>query len=246
MSQTDSRHDAHIDGLSRRDFLVAATGTAVALSAWGLPALAQPVSGQVPGPHRLMALPWDDQALAPVISAQTLLFHHGRHHRGYVDNLNRLVVDTPLADASLEAVVKASAGRADRVSLFNNAAQVWNHDFYWRSLRPDGGGQPPQRLREMMQESFGSVAACRQALRQSALRQFGSGWAWLVQDGDRLRVVSTGDAELPLTERLQPLLTLDVWEHAYYLDHQNRRGAYIDALIDRHVDWGFAEDNLRA
>ncbi len=194
--------------------------------------------------HVLQALPWAENALDPVISAQTIGFHYGKHHKGYVDNLNRLVTGTPLADASLEEIVRATAGKADQGAIFNNAAQVWNHTFYWKSLRPGGGGKPGAALAQAIDASFGSFEAFRKEFAQVTVSQFGSGWGWLVNAGGTLKIVKTGNAETPLTQGMTPLLTIDVWEHAYYIDYQNRRADYVNAVLDRLVDWGFAEDNL--
>lgn len=196
--------------------------------------------------HVLPGLPYAEDALDPVISARTLQFHHGRHHRAYVDNLNRLVAGTAFSEQSLEQIVRATAGSADQAAVFNNAAQVWNHNFQWRSLRPGGGGQPGAVLSRAIESSFGSFDEFRKQFAQVAVSQFGSGWGWLVRDGDRLRVVKTANAETPLTQGLVPLLTIDVWEHAYYLDYQNRRADYVNAVIDRLLDWGFAEANHEA
>jgi len=196
--------------------------------------------------HVLPGLPYAEDALDPVISARTLQFHHGRHHRAYVDNLNRLVAGTAFSEQSLEQIVRATAGSADQAAVFNNAAQVWNHNFQWRSLRPGGGGRPGAVLSRAIESSFGSFDEFRKQFAQVAVSQFGSGWGWLVRDGDRLRVVKTANAETPLTQGLVPLLTIDVWEHAYYLDYQNRRADYVNAVIDRLLDWGFAEANHEA
>jgi Fe-Mn family superoxide dismutase len=194
--------------------------------------------------HVLPALPFADNALDPVISANTLSFHYGKHHKTYVDNLNKLVAGTELADLSLEQVITASAGRADRVGIFNNAAQIWNHTFYWNSLAPKGGGEPPAALKQKIEADFGTVDACKQELVAAATTQFGSGWAWLVQDGGKLKVVKTANANVPSTDGMKPLLVIDVWEHAYYLDYQNRRVDYVNATIDKLINWGFAEKNL--
>ena len=194
-------------------------------------------------PHVLPPLPYADNALEPVISANTLGFHYGKHHKTYVDNLNKLVTGTDLADLSLEEVITATAGKADKVGIFNNAAQIWNHTFYWNSLSPKGGGEPPAALKQKIEAAFGSVDACKKELATAATTQFGSGWAWLVKDGDKLQVVKTGNAELPLTKGMKPLLTVDVWEHAYYLDYQNRRPDYVNAVLDKLINWGFAADN---
>jgi Fe-Mn family superoxide dismutase len=194
--------------------------------------------------HVLPALPFADNALDPVISANTLSFHYGKHHKTYVDNLNKLVIGTELADLSLEQVIAASSGRADKVGIFNNAAQIWNHTFYWNSLTPKGGGEPPAALKQKIEADFGSVEACKQELVAAATTQFGSGWAWLVQDGGKLKVVKTANANVPSTDGMKPLLVIDVWEHAYYLDYQNRRVDYVNATIDKLINWGFAEKNL--
>jgi Fe-Mn family superoxide dismutase len=193
--------------------------------------------------HTLPGLPYAEDALDPVISARTLQFHHGKHHRAYVDNLNRLVAGTTLAEHSLEHIVRATAGSADQMAVFNNAAQVWNHNFQWRSLRPGAGGRPGAVMSRAIDASFGSFDEFRKQFVQVAVSQFGSGWGWLVRDGDRLRVMKTANAETPVTQGLVPLLTIDVWEHAYYLDYQNRRADYVNAVIDRLLDWGFAEAN---
>lgn len=196
-------------------------------------------------PHVLPPLPYPDNALDPVISANTLSFHYGKHHKTYVDNLNKLIAGTELADLSLEEIIASTAGKADKIGVFNNAAQVWNHTFYWNSLSPKGGGEPPSALKQKIEASFGSVEACKKELATAATTQFGSGWAWLAQDGDKLQVIKTGNADLPLTKGIRPLLTIDVWEHAYYLDYQNRRPDYINAVLDKLINWGFAADNDR-
>jgi len=194
--------------------------------------------------HVLPALPYAESALDPVISANTLSFHYGKHHKGYVDTLNKLVAGTELAGMSLEQLINETAGQADKVAIFNNAAQTWNHTFYWRSLRPKGGGEPPAELMDLIKSAFGNVDACKKELATAATTQFGSGWAWLVLEGDKLKVVKTANAETPLTKGAKPLLTIDVWEHAYYLDFQNRRADYVNAVLDKLVNWDFAADNL--
>ena len=226
-------------GVSRRQFIGTSLGI---LSATALGVLARPV--QAASPILLPALPWADSALAPVISANTIGFHYGKHHKGYVDNLNRLLAGSDLADLSLEKIVAATAGKADKTAIFNNAAQIWNHSFYWNSLRPNGGGEPPAALKKRIEASFGSVDALKKELATAATSQFGSGWAWLVADGDKLKVIRTANADLPQTVGLKPLLTIDVWEHAYYLDYQNRRADYVNALIDKLLNWEFAQQNL--
>ncbi len=193
----------------------------------------------------LMALPYADNALAPVVSPNTISFHHGKHHKTYVDNLNNLVKGTELEGQSLEAIVTATAGKADKAPLFNNAAQIWNHDFYWNSLKPNGGGAPTGKVADRINESFGSFEEFKKQLSATTVSQFGSGWGLLVADAaGKLKVVKTGNAEVPMTQGLKPLLTIDVWEHAYYLDHQNRRADYVNAVIDKLLNWEFAAKNL--
>ena len=195
-------------------------------------------------PHILPSLPYADNALSPVISANTLGFHYGKHHKAYVDNLNKLVEGTEFANLSLEKIITLTAGKAEKSAIFNNAAQTWNHTFYWNSLSPKGGGEPPAGLKQKIQDSFGSLDACKKELAAAATTQFGSGWAWLVLDGSKLKVVKTANAETPITTGLKPLLTIDVWEHAYYLDYQNRRVDYVNAVLDKLLNWDFAAENL--
>jgi superoxide dismutase, Fe-Mn family len=195
-------------------------------------------------PIALPPLPYDQGALAPVISANTLSFHYGKHHKTYVETLNKLIVGTEFADMPLESIIKATARQADHAAIFNNAAQTWNHTFYWKSLKPKGGGEPPAVLRGLMQASFGGVEQCKKELSKNAVAQFGSGWAWLVQDGEKLKVLRTPDAETPLTGGAKPLLAIDVWEHAYYLDYQNRRVDHVNAVLEKLVNWEFAAENL--
>lgn len=226
---------------NRRQFLtvLAAGSAALALSAGVSPRLARAA-----GPFTLPPLPWPEDALNPQISANTMGFHYGKHHQGYVNNLNKLVLDTPLADQPLETVIQSSAGKADQAAIFNNAAQVWNHTFYWNSLRPKGGGQPSGALAEQIDKDFGGFEAFKAEFAKAATSQFGSGWAWLVKDGDKLKVTKTGNADTPLVHGQKPLLTIDVWEHAYYLDYQNRRADYVAALLDHLINWEFAAQNL--
>ena len=192
----------------------------------------------------LPELPYATNALEPYITANTFSFHYAKHHQAYVTNLNNLVKDTPLASASLEEVIKASAGDAARASIFNNAAQVWNHTFSWNSMKPNGGGAPKGKLAAQIDKDFGSLDAFKEAFKAAATTQFGSGWAWLVLEGDKLKVTKTGNADLPMVHGQKALLTIDVWEHAYYLDFQNRRPDYITTFLDKLVNWDFAEANL--
>jgi Fe-Mn family superoxide dismutase len=190
-------------------------------------------------------LPYAEDALSPVISAQTLGFHYGKHHTTYLNTLNKLVENDPLKEKSIEEIVKATAGKEDKRTIFNNAAQVWNHDFYWRSLRPNGGGKPSGRIGEMIKDSFGDYDKFKSELANAATTQFGSGWAWLCLEGGKLTVRKTPNAENPLhLNGVKALLTIDVWEHAYYLDYQNRRVDHVNATIDKLLNWEFAEKNL--
>ena len=192
----------------------------------------------------LPPLPYADNALDPVISANTVGFHYGKHHKGYFDNLNKLVAGTEFADLPLEQIIAKTAGKTEKTAIFNNAAQTWNHTFYWRSLKPRGGGEPPSVLKQKIEASFGAVDACKKELSTAAMAQFGSGWVWLALDGDKLKVLKTGNADMPLTTGVKPLLTIDVWEHAYYLDYQNRRADYVAAVLDKLICWDFAAENL--
>jgi Fe-Mn family superoxide dismutase len=192
----------------------------------------------------LAPLPYPVDALEPVISGRTLSFHHDKHHRAYLDTLSTLIAGTEFADMDLDQIVSATAGRSDRVSIFNNAAQAWNHGFYWNCLKPKGGGEPPLPLKQKMEAAFGSVEACKKELANSAVSQFGSGWAWLVLEENQLKVMKTENANDPIAGGLAPLLTIDVWEHAYYLDYQNKRADYVNAVIDKLANWQFAAENL--
>jgi Fe-Mn family superoxide dismutase len=194
-------------------------------------------------PHLLPPLPYAENALEPVITANTIGFHYGKHHKGYVDNLNKLITGTEYADLSLEKIITGTAGRPEKTAIFNNAAQTWNHTFYWNSLRPKGGGEPPAALKQRIEASFGSVDACKKELAGAAVSQFGSGWVWLVLEDGKLKVVKTANADVPLTTGKKPLLTVDVWEHAYYLDYQNRRADYVSAVLDKLINWEFALQN---
>ena len=196
-------------------------------------------------PHQLPALPYALDALAPVISAQTLNCHYGKHHQAYVDGLNQLVAGTPFAAMTLEQVIASTAGQAANAKMFNYAAQVWNHNFYWRSLRPGGGGEPPALLKPLILSHFDSLAACKAALAAAATSRFGSGWVWLVLEGGKLAVIDSANADTPLTmPGCRPLLAIDVWEHAYYLDYQERRVEHVETVLDKLINWGFAADNL--
>jgi Fe-Mn family superoxide dismutase len=193
----------------------------------------------------LPPLPYGDDALAPHISAETISFHYGKHHQAYVDNLNKMIHGTDMADASLEDIIHASAGDASKAGVFNNSAQVWNHTFYWNSMKPNGGGAPTGDIAAKIDEAFGSYDNFKSEFATAGATQFGSGWAWLVSNNGKLEIRKTPNAETPLTEAgVTPLLTMDVWEHAYYLDYQNKRPAYMDTFLDKLVNWDFANANL--
>ena len=194
--------------------------------------------------HVLPPLPYAQNALEPAISAKTVSFHYEKHHKGYVDKVNALVKDSPLAELTLEALILATAGKKEHAEVFNNAAQAWNHNFYWHCLAPRSAEGIPATLAKKIKESFGEVASLKKEFARAAIEQFGSGWAWLVVDDSKLRVVKTTNADDPLPTHLRPLLTLDVWEHAYYLDYQNRRPDYVNAVLDKLINWEFAAANL--
>jgi Fe-Mn family superoxide dismutase len=218
--------------------LVTAGGTFMSNAAAAKPA----TGGSMP--FTLPELPYATNALEPHITANTFSFHYAKHHQAYVTNLNNLVKDTPMANMSLEEVIMASAKDASKAGIFNNAAQVWNHTFYWHSMKPNGGGAPKGKLAEMITRDFGGLDQFKEAFKQAATTQFGSGWAWLVVEGDKLKVTKTGNADLPMAHGQKALLTIDVWEHAYYLDFQNRRPDYITTFLDKLVNWEFAQKNL--
>jgi Fe-Mn family superoxide dismutase len=196
--------------------------------------------------HQLPALPYSLDALEPHISRSTLEFHHGKHHAAYVTNLNNLVAGTDLEDKSLEDTILAVAGDASKAGVFNNAAQVWNHSFYWQCMTPIGGGAPSGNLAAKIDAVFGGFDAFKEQFKTAGATQFGSGWAWLVLDNDTLKITKTGNADLPLAHGQKALLTMDVWEHAYYLDYQNRRPDYITTFLDKLVNWEFVAANLAA
>ena len=190
-------------------------------------------------------LPFADTAFEPVISAQTFGFHYGKHHKGYFDALAKLIEGTPLAQQTLEAIIVATAGDAAQTKIFNNAAQCWNHNFYWNSLSPKAHA-PSGALEAALVRDFGSVDEAKEALAKASVDQFGTGWGWLVLDGGTLKAVSTEDAAVPFTTGQVPLLTVDVWEHAYYLDYQNRRPDHVKAVVGDHLNWDFAADRFAA
>ncbi|MGC3982297.1 MAG: superoxide dismutase [Steroidobacteraceae bacterium] len=231
---------------SRRALLKA--GSALAVASIGAPYIAHAEDAFL-----LPELPYADNALAPTISSNTLGFHYGKHHKGYLDNLNKLVAGTPYAEMSLRQIVVDTYGKADKLAIYNNAAQSLNHTYYWMSMRAKGGGEPPAATKKLIETSFGSVDALKKEIAAASAAQFGSGWVWLVANGagwakngstTNLKVVRTSNADTPWTQDLHPLLVLDVWEHAYYLDYQNRRADYAAAVLDKLINWEFAQENL--
>jgi Fe-Mn family superoxide dismutase len=194
----------------------------------------------------LPPLPYPKDALEPHMSAKTFDFHHGKHHQAYVTNLNNLVKDTPFAKQSLEDIIRATAKDDTKVGIFNNAAQVWNHSFFWQCMKPKGGGKPSGDLAQAIEKSFGGLDKFKEEFKNAAVTQFGSGWAWLVRDGNQLKITKTPNAVNPLAQGQTALLTCDVWEHAYYLDYQNRRPDFVQTFLDMLVNWDFVTKNLSA
>jgi Fe-Mn family superoxide dismutase len=197
-------------------------------------------------PIALPELPYAMDALAPTISRETMGYHYGKHHKSYVDKLNGLIEKTPYAEMTLEKIIETTARDAAKIAIFNNAAQAWNHWFFWLSMSPDGGGKPGGRLARRIEEDFGDFESFANELKQAAVGQFGSGWAWVVLDKGKLKVTKTANADTPIAHGMTPLLAVDVWEHAYYLDFQNRRADYVDAVIEHLLDWEFAQQNMPA
>lgn len=195
----------------------------------------------------LPPLPYDKSALEPHISAKTLEFHHGKHHNAYVTKLNELIKGTEFEKADLETIIMKTAKDAGKAAIFNNAAQIWNHTFYWHSMKPQGGGKPSGELAKKIDEAFGSFDKFAEEFKNAGIGQFGSGWAWLVRDASgKLKVTKTPNADLPMAHNETALLTMDVWEHAYYLDFQNRRPDYIGVFLSNLVNWDFAAQNYAA
>lgn len=191
-------------------------------------------------------LPYAANALEPHMSANTFSFHHAKHHAAYVTNLNNLIKGTDLENKSLEEVIMASAGDASKVGIFNNAAQVWNHTFFWNCMKPNGGGKPTGAIAEKIDADLGGYDKFVEEFKTAATTQFGSGWAWLALENGKLKIVKTGNADLPMAHGMTALLTIDVWEHAYYLDYQNRRPDFVQAFLDHLVNWDFVNQNLAA
>ncbi|HET9904817.1 MAG TPA: superoxide dismutase [Xanthobacteraceae bacterium] len=188
----------------------------------------------------LPPLPYAEDALEPVISARTMQFHHGKHHKKYVDTLNELTAGKPLGEKSLTEVIQETAKNDEQRKIFNNAAQVWNHTFFWNCMKPGGGGAPTGELARRIDKDFGGFDQFKKEFATVAVNQFGSGWAWLVDDNGRLKAISTPNAVPPMIQGQKALLTCDVWEHAYYLDYQNRRPDFVQAFLDNLVNWDFA------
>lgn len=187
----------------------------------------------------LPPLPYAKDALEPHISAETLEYHYGKHHQTYVDKLNAAVEGKPEADKSLEELIKTASG-----GVFNNAAQIWNHTFYWNSLKPNGGGEPGGELKAAIERDLGSVAKCKEALAEAVKTHFGSGWAWLAVDGGTVKVISGHDADNPMRDGATPLLTIDAWEHAFYIDYRNAKPKYVEAVLENLINWDFAAENF--
>ena len=189
-------------------------------------------------------LPYKKDALSPQISSRTLDFHYDKHHHAYAANLNKLIDGTDLFGEAIESIIKKTANNADQMGIFNNAAQVWNHTFYWQSMKPGGGGVPTGPIAEKIDSYSGGYDNFIKEFKNAALSQFGSGWAWLVLKNGKLEIMKTSNADTPIAHGLKPLLTVDVWEHAYYLDYQNKRGDYIDAFVKNLINWEFVNSNL--
>jgi Fe-Mn family superoxide dismutase len=192
----------------------------------------------------LPGIPYEKNALEPHISAKTLEFHYGKHHNAYVVNANKLIEGTEHEDQDLETIIKKTAGNASKAGIFNNTAQVWNHTFYWNSMKAGGGGKPTGAIAKKIDSAFGSFDKFVEEFKNAGATQFGSGWAWLVAEGDTLKVIKTANADTPIAHGMRPLLTVDVWEHAYYLDYQNRRPDYLTTFVNQLINWDFANANL--
>ena len=196
------------------------------------------------GPFQLPPLPWDPAALEPVISARTIGLHYGKHHKTYVTKLNELVAGTPMAGMPLEQIIRETAEKADQKKIFNNAAQTWNHTFFWNCLRAPGRAQPSGALAQRIDADLGGLEKFKQQFAQAAIDCFGSGWAWLVDRNGKLEITATSNAMTPIAHGATPLLTIDVWEHAYYVDYENRRPEFVNAVIERLLNWDFAQQQL--
>jgi Fe-Mn family superoxide dismutase len=194
--------------------------------------------------HQLPPLPFGENDLEPVISSDTLNFHYNKHHRGYVDNLNKLIGQTGYVGLPLEEIIRKSAQVPEQAAVFNNAAQAWNHAFYWQCIKPGGGGKPTGEIAERIDRELGGYTRFVEAFKSAGATQFGSGWAWLVLNYGELQIIKTANADTPIAHGLTPLLTVDVWEHAYYLDYQNRRPDYLTAFVEQLINWDFVNRQL--
>lgn len=192
----------------------------------------------------LPELPYQKNALAPHISERTLDFHFGKHHNTYVTNLNKLIEGTELTGEKLENIIERTAGDSSKAGIFNNAAQVWNHTFYWQSMKPNGGGSPTGAIAEKINEDFGNYEKFSEEFKHAGFTQFGSGWAWLILRDGKLEIIKTANADTPIAHGLNPVLTVDVWEHAYYLDYQNKRADYLGAFVASLINWDFANSRI--
>ncbi|MGE5431095.1 MAG: superoxide dismutase [Syntrophomonadaceae bacterium] len=190
-------------------------------------------------------LPYSKDALEPYVSAKTLEFHHDKHHNAYVQNANKMLEGSDLANADLETIVKKTYGDTSKTGLFNNAAQVWNHSFLWKCMKPNGGGMPTGDIAGMIEKSFGNYQKFVEEFKNAGATQFGSGWAWLILKDGKLQVTKTPNADTPIAHGETPLLTVDVWEHAYYLDYQNRRPDYLSTFVEHLINWDFVNENLK-
>lgn len=230
--------------MKRREFfkLAGSAGVLALFHAAGLGKIVQAACGK--SNIAFSGLPYGEGALEPFISKRTIGFHYGKHHQGYVAKTNKFIAGTEFEGLSLNDIIKKTQGKEDQSAIFNNAAQVYNHTFYWNSMTPNGGGRPTGKIAQKITQAFGDYPKFVAAFSSAAASQFGSGWAWLVKDGDTLKVIKTGNADTPIAHGFVPLLTIDVWEHAYYLDYQNRRDDYIKTYLEHLVNWKFAEKNL--
>ena len=247
MTEVNNSGAAHeANPVTRRDLLKAGASLAV------LGGISAPYIARAADPFILAPLTYGESELAPVISANTIGFHYHKHHQGCIDNLNKLTPGTPYADMKVKDIIKATYGQPDKIDIYNNAAQAWNHDFYWRSMKPNGGGEPPSATQKLILGSFDSLDAFKQEFIKVASSQFGSGWVWVVAEGagwkngrsTAIKIIKTSNADTPLTMDLRPLLVVDVWEHAYYLDYQNKRTDYVSAVVDKLLNWEYAQTNL--
>ena len=195
-------------------------------------------------PLILPNLPYSQEALEPYISANTLEFHHGKHHNAYVQNANKLIAGTEYEKMDEISIIKKTSGDTSKIGIFNNVAQAWNHAFYWKCLKPNGGGKPGGAIAQRIVKDFSSYEKFVEEFKNAGATQFGSGWAWLVLDGQKLKVMKTANADTPVAHGLKPLLTVDVWEHAYYLDYQNRRPDYLSTFVEKLINWDFVNSQL--